>query len=437
MHISSKITFIFVLIYFSWNFYIQNGFTNKAIVKEELRLLKEMDEAGSRLEKLLKVEKEHMERLSETMNRATRLRITPNSNNPNNWPHPIPVIVFSCNRPDSVRAHVEKLIMYRPSAQQFPITVSQDCDNESVKKEVEKFGNSVNYVKHPPGESVKIEIPTNLQKFKPYYYISRHYKLALNHIFSNSNNYSSVIITEDDLDIAPDFFSYFSNTRYLLEKDPSLWCVTAWNDNGKPENIDLKSNATLYRSDFFAGLGWMMTRKTWEELEPIWPNGFWDDWMREPVQRKQRQCIRPEISRTGMMKYGKEGTSKGQFFSDHLEKIKVNDLPVDFSQINLDYLQKNEFESRLSLDIRNAVPVDIDDITYPDWKPDYEGMKAIIYYTGRTDFVAKADRLSLMHDFKAGVPRTAYNGIVTCFYKGTRIFLVPDRSKVPGYDSSW
>lgn len=31
---------------------------------------------------------------------------------------------------------------------------------------------------------------------------------------------------------------------------------------------------------------------------------------------------------------------RGQFFSDHLEKIKVNDLPVDFSQINLDYLQK-------------------------------------------------------------------------------------------------
>lgn len=37
----------------------------------------------------------------------------------------------------------------------------------------------------------------------------------------------------DDLDIAPDFFEYFSATRYLLDNDPLLWCVSAWNDNGK------------------------------------------------------------------------------------------------------------------------------------------------------------------------------------------------------------
>ena len=37
----------------------------------------------------------------------------------------------------------------------------------------------------------------------------------------------------DDLDIAPDFFSYFSATKWLLDNDPSIWCVSAWNDNGK------------------------------------------------------------------------------------------------------------------------------------------------------------------------------------------------------------
>ena len=26
--------------------------------------------------------------------------------------------------------------------------------------------------------------------------------------------------------------------------------------------------------------------------------GFWDDWVREPSQRKDRVCLRPEISRT-------------------------------------------------------------------------------------------------------------------------------------------
>ena len=37
----------------------------------------------------------------------------------------------------------------------------------------------------------------------------------------------------DDLDISPDFFEYFNATYSLLTADPTLWCVSAWNDNGK------------------------------------------------------------------------------------------------------------------------------------------------------------------------------------------------------------
>jgi hypothetical protein len=64
----------------------------------------------------------------------------------------------------------------------------------------------------------------------------------------------------DDLDIAADFFDYFLATRPLLETDPSLFCVSAWNDNGKPGLIDPNGTAELHRTDFFPGLGWMMTR---------------------------------------------------------------------------------------------------------------------------------------------------------------------------------
>ena len=37
----------------------------------------------------------------------------------------------------------------------------------------------------------------------------------------------------DDLDISPDFYEYFSATFKILHEDDSLWCVSAWNDNGK------------------------------------------------------------------------------------------------------------------------------------------------------------------------------------------------------------
>lgn len=34
-----------------------------------------------------------------------------------------------------------------------------------------------------------------------------------------------------------------------------------------------------------------MPRRLWEEVEPKWPEAYWDDWLREPAQRKERQVI--------------------------------------------------------------------------------------------------------------------------------------------------
>jgi len=69
----------------------------------------------------------------------------------------------------------------------------------------------------------------------------------------------AVIIVEDDLEISPDFFKYFLATYNLLLSDPTLYCVSAWNDNGKQNLIDDQATTLLYRSDFFPGLGWMLT----------------------------------------------------------------------------------------------------------------------------------------------------------------------------------
>lgn len=54
--------------------------------------------------------------------------------------------------------------------------------------------------------------------------------------------HSSVVVDIDDLEVAPDFFSYFSSLRHLLEIDSSVWCISAWNDNGKPDNVDPHAN---------------------------------------------------------------------------------------------------------------------------------------------------------------------------------------------------
>ncbi|XP_003374416.1 alpha-1,3-mannosyl-glyco protein 2-beta-N-acetylglucosaminyltransferase [Trichinella spiralis] len=132
-------------------------------------------------------------------------------------------------------------------------------------------------------------------------------------IFTIFNKLKLYILT-DDLSIAEDFFEYFAATLKILQADPSLFCISAWNDNGKSFLIQ-NDPELLHRSDFFPGLGWMMTRLLWEELKDKWPKGFWDDWLREADQRKGRACIRPEISRTAMTEYGKNGVSRSILIS--------------------------------------------------------------------------------------------------------------------------
>lgn len=53
---------------------------------------------------------------------------------------------------------------------------------------------------------------------------------------------------------------------------------------------------------------------------------------------KYRVCIRPEISRTRTI--GKKGVSIGTYFTQHLQYISLNTIPVDFARKNLTYLEQ-------------------------------------------------------------------------------------------------
>ncbi|GMT04653.1 hypothetical protein PENTCL1PPCAC_26827 [Pristionchus entomophagus] len=354
------------------------------------------------------------------------------------WPDPIPVLVFVCNRADAIKNHLEHLIRTRPSASRFPIVVSQDCDSEEVRQTVESFGDKVLYVKHLSGAKANLKIPPNHARYTTYYRIARHYKLGLDHVF-NKLGFTSVIMTEDDLDVAPDFFEYFSATRKLLAEDETLFCVSAWNDNGKDNLVDLNDPARLYRTDFFSGLGWMMSIDLWKEFAPIWPEGFWDDWMRDPLRRNERKCIRPEISRTAMTVQGKTGASRGLFFDKHLIKVRLNLTPVNFTTKDLSYLRREKYDEDFHrLVYEESILMSSDDAQRELINTARANERPIrIEYTGNIDYIKKADILHIMHDFKAGVPRTAYQGVVTCFINGRRVFLAPDRSQITKYDPSW
>jgi len=226
--------------------------------------------------------------------------------------------------------------------------------------------------------------------------------------------YNALIILEDDMDVSVDFFDYFHSMLPVLQSDSSLFCVSAWNDNGREEYV--KDPEKLLRSSFFPGLGWMLLRTFWNEVKEKWPEGYWDDWLREPVQRKERDCIRPEISRT--YTFGQHGTSEGQFFDKFLKTIKLNTEKVKWTSKDLSYLQKATYDEELKKTIKKGTVISDSGAVF-----NYENTDLVLKYD---NFQSIANAFGLMDDTKAGVPRTAYHGVVTFRSRSNTVYLVPN-----------
>ncbi|KAG7312775.1 hypothetical protein JYU34_001152 [Plutella xylostella] len=331
----------------------------------------------------------------------------------------LPVLVVACNRV-TVRRCLEQLVKHRPDPETFPIIVSQDCGHNATYQVIKSFVDSdpsISVVLQP--NQSDITVPKKMRSLKGYYKIARHYKFALDHVLVTLGH-EAVIIVEDDLDISPDFFEYFLGTYPLLSKDPTLWCISAWNDNGKQSLIDLASPGLLHRTQFFPGLGWLLRSGVWGELRPVWPEAFFDDWLRDPAIIKSRSCIRPEISRT--YSFGKVGVSKGQYFENHLRHMQLNTQFVHFTKLNLTYLLKENYDRNLRMLLPTLV-----EMTAPEVKNSYSVApeSVIIIYDSVPEYTRAAKALGLMDDLRGGIPRTGYEGIVTCFIKGRRVYLVP------------
>lgn len=280
--------------------------------------------------------------------------ILENENSPdkNQFSSIIPTIVFACNR-DTVSRSLDKLLISRShfiNNRNLPIIVSQDtCDHQGTKDMILKYvkeNENVYYLEQTDRSDPAPELNIKSKRFQlGYFKLARHYKSGINSIFNNfagvtQNEYSNtelknvspnhVIIMEDDLEVSEDFYTFMIAGSQILDANPNLYCVSAWNDNGKPDFIDNspKANFKMHYSDFFSGLGWILKKNIWEEWESKWPKAYWDDWVRLPEQRLNRACLRPEVSRT--YTFGKKGVSNGQFFEKHLR--------VDFSVKQLWYL---------------------------------------------------------------------------------------------------
>lgn len=341
---------------------------------------------------------------------------------------PTPVVIFACDRPDYLQRTLDAVLANDDEGGRR-IVVSQHGFDERVSAVVRRYGARLEHLTFSgairDGSQPEDGWPhgrDHFDRFEVYYRIAQHFGWAFGKLF-DTGNLDEVIVLEDDIEIAPDFFSYFRGTIPLMRRDPTIWTVSAWNDNGAASMVGDREQ--LHRTDFFPGLGWFLTRSLWEEVRDVWPLATWDDWLRRPAYRKGRSVIYPEVSRS--YHFGITGSSKGEA-NDRLDRNLLNDVPIDFEAQDLDYLIKARYDAELASALDAARLIAVDDPALPP-----EGDLKIIYH-GERGFDELAVRFDIWPGFRdAGAPRCSYDGVVSFMQNKRRIFLVP-LSRMTGGD---
>ncbi|KAI8615662.1 glycosyl transferase [Chytriomyces sp. MP71] len=325
----------------------------------------------------------------------------------------IPVLVIGCNRVAITRA-LEPVLRFRPNATRFPVFVSLACGVPEVKDAVlTAFAGNLTVWEYPDFPKLGTE------QAERYHALAVHYQLALERIFANET-FNQVIILEDDLEISPDFYSFFAVTLPLLYTDPTLFCISSWNDQGLAHLA--KNTTRLLRTDFMPGLGWLLSRAVWDSLAPWTRAPYWDDWMRLPAQRRARQCVVPEVPRN--RNFGKDGVSGGQFFDEFIAKAAfagdagLQAVEFEESWQDVAALLEPEYEYWLERDVYEeaelvgwdgtANRIDLDGLNL-------EGnvTRVRVEYESTEELEKILVAVGMLHDPRAGVYRSAYKGILS------------------------
>ena len=147
------------------------------------------------------------------------------------------LLVICYNRPAYLTRTLAAVLARLPRYNRPHVVVSQDGSDAAVTAVVKDFQQRFaaaapdipfTHWLHPAGSAV---VPAGQSQYAGYYRLAQHFGWALGRLFAAGHPF--VIVLEDDLEVAVDFFDYFTATEALLAGDESLLAVSAWNDLGQ------------------------------------------------------------------------------------------------------------------------------------------------------------------------------------------------------------
>jgi hypothetical protein len=88
------------------------------------------------------------------------------------------------------------------------------------------------------------------------------------HVSLNCFKYPAVVFLEQGIKLEPDVFGFLAASHWLLSSDPSVYCVSAWNDLGA--QAAGAHPLGVLRTDYHPGHVWLIQKEVGVELMGLW-----------------------------------------------------------------------------------------------------------------------------------------------------------------------
>ncbi|XP_071548637.1 protein O-linked-mannose beta-1,2-N-acetylglucosaminyltransferase 1-like isoform X2 [Panulirus ornatus] len=184
----------------------------------------------------------------------------------------------------------------------------------------------------------------------------RYYRSVFHLVAHTFPDAPAVILLDEDVQVSPDFFSFMSQTLWLLHADPTLYCINAHSITGFSDRAFNPSR--VFRGDLQVQWGYAVTLEFVREALSLWPEDehdteiiIYDFWLYKHV-RRGRECVYPEVGRA--LHYG-QGTNGDALTAERafLDKALVHEaggVPL----VGVERLQQDAWRQELTRNITGA-----------------------------------------------------------------------------------
>ena len=206
----------------------------------------------------------------------------------------------------------------------------------------------------------------------------QYYRSVFSIIVQKYNTATAVIFMDEDVEVAPDFFSFMDQMIPFLLTDDSLFCV-----NGHGFHIERHFKGLIdlvERIRTPVAWGYALTIDFISNILSRWPRGgdhpfLYDVWMLDEIS-DGRECISPEVSRAKHFGVGINSDA-----IDLEERFMPLQLPEPFNIriSNLDEITKESWQEKTLRDLTSAKVIDKNPC-YIDINSDLIDGNYVLYY---------------------------------------------------------